>query len=36
MDYSLFIMVMKVESLEGMEITPAVPRQSFSLQSSIS
>jgi hypothetical protein len=24
-DYSLFIMAMKVELLEGMEITPAVP-----------
>jgi hypothetical protein len=36
MDYSLFIIVTKVESLEGMEITPAAPRQSFPLQSSIS
>jgi hypothetical protein len=31
MDYSLFIIVTKVESLEGMEITPAAPQQSFSL-----
>jgi hypothetical protein len=29
-------MVTKVESLEGMEITPAAPRRSFPLQSSIS
>jgi hypothetical protein len=35
-DYSLFIMVMKVESSEGMEKTPAAPRRSFPLQSSIS
>jgi hypothetical protein len=27
---------MKIESLEGMEITPAAPRRSFPLQSSIS
>jgi hypothetical protein len=32
----LFIMVTKVESLEGMEITPAAPRWSFHLQSLIS
>jgi hypothetical protein len=35
-DYSPVIMVTKVESLEGMEITPAVLRRSFPLQSSIS
>jgi hypothetical protein len=35
-DYYLFIMVMKVESLEGMEITSAAPRRSFPLQSLIS
>jgi hypothetical protein len=28
-DYSLFIMVAKVESLERVEITPAAPRWSF-------
>jgi hypothetical protein len=35
-EYSLFIMVTKVESLEGMEITPVAPRRSFPLQSLIS
>jgi hypothetical protein len=30
-DYSLFIMVMKVESSEGMEITLAAPHWSFPL-----
>jgi hypothetical protein len=29
-DYSLFIMVMKVESLERVEITPAAPHRIFS------
>jgi hypothetical protein len=35
-DYSLFIMETKVESLEGMEITLAAPHWSFPLQYSIS
>jgi hypothetical protein len=35
-DYSLFIMVTKVESSEGMEITPVEPRWSFPLWSLIS
>jgi hypothetical protein len=33
---SLFIMVTKVESSEGMEITPAAPRRSFPIRSLIS
>jgi hypothetical protein len=36
MDYSPFIMATTVESLEGMEITPVAPRQSFPPQSLIS